>query len=244
MVCERETCFIRGARRALCCWRRLKGRGETDPPATAACQLRHPVGGRRLHPQLVLEGASGNLPQVSLAPRSCTPCQLLAVPGACASGTLCVCVHTCLWAGHRGRTWHGASCSWGRAEHSTEPWRLACSACVSSRLDPLGTPEPGQDTRSLSIRSKYGKKTPSKRTLQCNPLIQAVHHSHLVFLKDLFQVPVEVYYFTAAVVICFRGSKQKPALLVHTSLGIKPWMCPYSYFIDAPGGWELAAIST
>lgn len=86
-------------------------------------------------------------------------------------------------------------------------------------------------------------KSPSKRTLQCNPLIQAVHHSHL-FLKDLFQVPIEVYYFTAAVVICFRGSKQKPALLVHTSVGINPWMCPYSYFIEAPGGWELAAIST
>ena len=109
----------------------------------------------------------------SLAPRSRTPCQLLAAPGACANGTLCadvcVCMHTRLWAGHGGRTWCGASRSWGSAEHGAEPGRLAHGACAKGSSAapawdsawaaagpsaPVGTPEPGQDTRSLSIRSK------------------------------------------------------------------------------------------
>lgn len=61
--------FISGERHTLCCWRRLEGRGETDPPETAVCELQCPVGGRRLRPQpsaqQSVEEASVNLPQVT-----------------------------------------------------------------------------------------------------------------------------------------------------------------------------------
>lgn len=73
--------------------------------------------------------------------------------------------------------------------------------------------------------------------------MQAVHRSHLLFLQDLFHVPIEVYYFTAVLVVCFRGSKQKPAQLVHTSPGIKLRMCQYSILFEAPGAESLLQLA-